>query len=137
MMFALKALLASDRHNATSDPGPGRLRAWSGQGHFPERERPRGSTKRRSDVMLAIQEQLESPLVAVLGAGAAISLAVGAVADVAIIAAVGMIATGVAGRFAGSRLSIRSIKSSSSGGALGKNCLSRRGRRSRTVWRGF
>jgi calcium-translocating P-type ATPase len=39
-------------------------------------------------VLAAVGEQLESPLVAVLGAGAVLSLAVGAVADVAIIASV-------------------------------------------------
>jgi calcium-translocating P-type ATPase len=49
---------------------------------------PRRAAARRNDVLATIQEQLESPLVAVLGAGAAISLAAGAVADVAIIGAV-------------------------------------------------
>ena len=50
------------------------------------RERPERS--RRGTFPAALGEQLESPLVAVLGAGAAVSLAVGAVADVAIIGAV-------------------------------------------------
>ncbi len=42
----------------------------------------------RNAFVAAMGEQLESPLVAILGAGAAVSLAVGAVADVAIIGAV-------------------------------------------------
>ncbi|MBV8430769.1 MAG: hypothetical protein JO244_06385, partial [Solirubrobacterales bacterium] len=45
-----------------------------------ERRAPRQLSSQPSDVMVAIREQLESPLVAVLGAGAAISLAAGAVA---------------------------------------------------------
>ncbi|HWF49389.1 MAG TPA: cation-transporting P-type ATPase [Solirubrobacteraceae bacterium] len=48
--------------------------------------RPRPST--RNALIAGIGDQLESPLMAVLGAGAAISLAVGATADVAMIGAV-------------------------------------------------
>ncbi|HWE13761.1 MAG TPA: HAD-IC family P-type ATPase [Solirubrobacteraceae bacterium] len=49
-------------------------------------ERP--ARAQRGAVAAAVRDQLESPLVAVLGTGAALSLAVGAVADVGIIAAV-------------------------------------------------
>ncbi|HEY2441475.1 MAG TPA: HAD-IC family P-type ATPase, partial [Solirubrobacteraceae bacterium] len=52
------------------------------------RRRARPPRSRRGALAATIGEQLESPLVAVLGAGAAVSLAVGAVADVGIIAAV-------------------------------------------------
>jgi calcium-translocating P-type ATPase len=55
--------------------------------------RPRPST--RNSLLAALGEQLESPLVAVLGAGAALSLAVGATADVAMIGAVILANAGV------------------------------------------
>jgi hypothetical protein len=43
-------------------------------------------------------------------------------------ARIGITDSGADGRFAGSRASMRSISSSSSGGASGMNCRSRRGR---------
>ncbi len=52
------------------------------------RQQARTRPARRNAFVGAMAEQLESPLVAVLGAGAAVSLTVGAVADVAIIGAV-------------------------------------------------
>jgi calcium-translocating P-type ATPase len=52
------------------------------------RRQRRPAERRRGALASALAEQLESPLIAVLGAGAAASLAVGAVADVSIIAAV-------------------------------------------------
>jgi cation-transporting ATPase I len=53
-----------------------------------ERQRSRPAHKRRGAIASAVAEQLDSPLVAVLGVGAGASLAIGAVADVGIIAAV-------------------------------------------------
>jgi cation-transporting P-type ATPase I len=50
---------------------------------------------RRNPLTAALSDQLQSPLVAVLGAGAAVSLAVGATADVVIIAAVVVANAGV------------------------------------------
>jgi calcium-translocating P-type ATPase len=52
------------------------------------RRSARPGPRRRLSLASALGEQLESPLMAVLGAGAGVSLAVGAVADVGIIAAV-------------------------------------------------
>ncbi|MGC9221896.1 MAG: HAD-IC family P-type ATPase [Solirubrobacteraceae bacterium] len=53
-----------------------------------ERRRRRSTGQRRNAFLAAMGEQLESPLVAVLGAGAGISLALGEMADVVIIGAV-------------------------------------------------
>ena len=52
------------------------------------RREPTPEADRRSPLLSAVLAQLNSPVIAVLGAGAALSLAVGALADVAMIAAV-------------------------------------------------
>ncbi len=69
---------------AAMDTGPQGLSQEQAQ----ERQEVRRGRASRNAFVAAMGEQLESPLVAVLGAGAAVSLAVGAIADVAIIGAV-------------------------------------------------
>jgi calcium-translocating P-type ATPase len=58
------------------------------EGEARTRRESRRSPGRRNAFVAAMAEQLQSPLVAVLGAGAGMSLAIGATADVAIIGAV-------------------------------------------------
>jgi calcium-translocating P-type ATPase len=59
------------------------------------RKRPQARSERRSAIVSSVADQLNSPLTAVLAGGAVLSLALGAVGDVAMIAAVIAVNTGV------------------------------------------